>query len=287
LNHLGFRLADSAELVEWQRRLEMAGIATQREEGVECCYARQTKFWVRDPDNNLWEIYVLEEDIEYRGIGQAPGELPPPVQQSVNPGAPAKAIWQHQIGTPLPTKIFALDDSTAEVHLRGSFNSVHNDSSRHVFMAEVFRILQGGGTVSLHMLTGSEAIAIPHGTLPGPASYVTHVPALDELLTELTAAGFEAAQLTKYGSRPCFTQDGIEMRETMLVARKPIEPKPAAAHDVVYLGPLASVRDDRGIEFPRGQRVTVPEACWQALSAGPLAQSFVSLDRDGHGGCSA
>jgi catechol 2,3-dioxygenase-like lactoylglutathione lyase family enzyme len=61
LNHLGFRLRDSAELVEWQRRLEMAGISTQREEGVECCYSRQTKFWVRDPDNNLWEIYVLEE----------------------------------------------------------------------------------------------------------------------------------------------------------------------------------------------------------------------------------
>src|SRR3954466_12349397 len=39
LNHLGFRLADSAELVEWQRRLEAAGISMQREEGVECCYA--------------------------------------------------------------------------------------------------------------------------------------------------------------------------------------------------------------------------------------------------------
>src|SRR5262245_23257712 len=77
LNHLGFRLADSAELVEWQRRLETAGVATQREEGVECCYARQTKFWVRDPDNNLWEIYVLEEDIEHRGVGQAPQDLPP------------------------------------------------------------------------------------------------------------------------------------------------------------------------------------------------------------------
>src|SRR3954465_14165197 len=38
LNHLGFRMPDSASLVRMQKRLEMAGIKSQREEGVECCY---------------------------------------------------------------------------------------------------------------------------------------------------------------------------------------------------------------------------------------------------------
>src|SRR5580658_2971735 len=37
LNHVGFRFADSATLVDVQKRLEMAGIRTAREEGVECC----------------------------------------------------------------------------------------------------------------------------------------------------------------------------------------------------------------------------------------------------------
>src|SRR5262249_39315980 len=36
LNHVGLRLPDSADLVEIQRRLEEHGIATQRQEGVEC-----------------------------------------------------------------------------------------------------------------------------------------------------------------------------------------------------------------------------------------------------------
>src|SRR3954454_25280050 len=63
LNHLGFRLPDSATLVAMQERLERAGIRSQREEGVECCYARQTKFWVTDPDKTLWELYTLHEDI--------------------------------------------------------------------------------------------------------------------------------------------------------------------------------------------------------------------------------
>src|SRR3954471_21730075 len=37
LNHLGFRLPDSTVLVAMQQRLELAGIRSQREEGVECC----------------------------------------------------------------------------------------------------------------------------------------------------------------------------------------------------------------------------------------------------------
>src|SRR5690242_1543913 len=72
LNHLGFRLADSKALVDMQRRLELAGIRSQREEGVECCYARQTKFWVHDPDGTMWEVYTLDEDIDHRGPGQRP-----------------------------------------------------------------------------------------------------------------------------------------------------------------------------------------------------------------------
>src|SRR5687768_17209939 len=71
LNHLGFRLADPASLVALQERLERAGVRSQREEGVECCYAKQTKFWVLDPDRTLWELYVLEGDIDHRGAGQS------------------------------------------------------------------------------------------------------------------------------------------------------------------------------------------------------------------------
>jgi catechol 2,3-dioxygenase-like lactoylglutathione lyase family enzyme len=72
VSHLGFRLADSAALVDVQRRLELAGYRTLREDGVECCYAKQTKFWVQDPDGMRWELYVLQEDLEHRGVGAVP-----------------------------------------------------------------------------------------------------------------------------------------------------------------------------------------------------------------------
>ena len=68
LNHVGFKFQTSQELVELQRRLEMAGLRSEREEGVECCYSKQTKFWLHDPDGTLWEMYVLEGDLELVGV---------------------------------------------------------------------------------------------------------------------------------------------------------------------------------------------------------------------------
>src|SRR5579863_8816918 len=86
LNHVGFRLGSSEELVELQRRLEMAGLPSQREEGVECCYARQTKFWLHDPDRTLWEFYVMEGDIEHRGAGQDSEHVLAPQHSGSAPG---------------------------------------------------------------------------------------------------------------------------------------------------------------------------------------------------------
>src|ERR1700741_3586734 len=38
LNHVGLRVRSAGELVEIQGRLEAAGMPTEREDGVECCY---------------------------------------------------------------------------------------------------------------------------------------------------------------------------------------------------------------------------------------------------------
>jgi catechol 2,3-dioxygenase-like lactoylglutathione lyase family enzyme len=72
LNHAGIRVKDSSQLVDIQRRLEEGGVRTLWEDGVECCYAKQTKFWAKDPDGTLWEVYVLEKDLSQRGAGHLP-----------------------------------------------------------------------------------------------------------------------------------------------------------------------------------------------------------------------
>lgn len=69
LNHLGVEV-ESADLVEAShRRLAGAGLATAPETGVDCCYARQDKVWVDDPDGAPWEIYTVLGDSEVAPTG--------------------------------------------------------------------------------------------------------------------------------------------------------------------------------------------------------------------------
>jgi hypothetical protein len=37
----------------------------KEEIGTSCCYARQDKFWVNDPDGVQWEVYYFHQDTEF------------------------------------------------------------------------------------------------------------------------------------------------------------------------------------------------------------------------------
>jgi hypothetical protein len=39
-----------------------AGLITRDEMQTDCCYATQDKTWVRDPDGNEWEAFVVLRD---------------------------------------------------------------------------------------------------------------------------------------------------------------------------------------------------------------------------------
>src|SRR5262249_48242011 len=115
LNHVGFRMADMATLVAFQGRLERNRHRPQSEAGGESGHAQQTKFWVNDPDNTLWEFYILEEDIDHRGAGQSLDVMRP--QQALEAGE-----WEHRLGDPIPDVLPLADQSIGEMRLRGTFN---------------------------------------------------------------------------------------------------------------------------------------------------------------------
>lgn len=58
VNHIGLQADTVEELAEIQARLRDAGESTFEQPKAECCYARSTKTWVRDPDNVAWEAFV-------------------------------------------------------------------------------------------------------------------------------------------------------------------------------------------------------------------------------------
>lgn len=62
LNHLGIEHGSVEAVDAERRRLQTAGQELLQEENVDCCHAVQTKFWVRGPDGQRWENYVVIAD---------------------------------------------------------------------------------------------------------------------------------------------------------------------------------------------------------------------------------
>lgn len=268
LNHLGFRLADSAGLVAMQERLAREGIETQREDGVECCYARQTKFWVHDPDRTLWEVYTFEGDIEHRGEGQAHEKVLPPVAAKAAP-----VVFEHRLGQPVPPRLEFADGSVDEVRLRGSYNVPVSDDDSRRLLTEARRVLKPGGRVFAHTLVAERALSGPP-ELTGAAAYVKHTPTEGEIVARLEEAGFVGGRLVKYDAGPCFVRQGVGLREQQLEAFQPTTAGKTVS--VLYKGPFAKVTDDRGLVYPRGQRVTVDAGTAERLRSN--AEAFLVLE---------
>jgi catechol 2,3-dioxygenase-like lactoylglutathione lyase family enzyme len=67
LNHLGVEVESTFDVAKAHARLTAEGLDTATEENVACCYARQDKVWVDDPDGAPWEVYTVLEDVEMPG----------------------------------------------------------------------------------------------------------------------------------------------------------------------------------------------------------------------------
>ncbi|KAA9339164.1 glyoxalase/bleomycin resistance/dioxygenase family protein [Hymenobacter busanensis] len=63
--HLGFQVETVAELNVRLAAARAAGLVQREEVGTSCCYAKQDKFWVNDPDGVEWEVYYFHEDAEF------------------------------------------------------------------------------------------------------------------------------------------------------------------------------------------------------------------------------
>lgn len=278
LNHVGFRLPDATALVDLQRRFEAAGMATQREEGVECCYALQTKFWLTDPDNNLWEFYLLHDDLEHRGAGQTLEQMiPERPSGAFDDDVPRPTVWQHRLGDDIPERLDFADDMVDEIQLEGTFNASIGAAATAALLAEAHRVLKPGGKLMIHTLVADRPLG-EKPELPGPAALVESVPVDRELFAHVEAAGFVGIYLEKFGSAPCFVMYGAQMRELKLTAMKALVGGAADERLVMYRGPLEQVTDDAGNIYSRGQRVRATAEAWTMLRAGPASEDFVLLE---------
>src|SRR5437870_13428620 len=62
LSHLGIQVRTTEDVLATRKKWQDAGLLTRDEMQTDCCYATQDKTWVRDPDGNEWEVFVVLED---------------------------------------------------------------------------------------------------------------------------------------------------------------------------------------------------------------------------------
>lgn len=62
LSHLGIQVSSTNDVMTMRKKWVDAGLLTRDEMQTNCCYALQDKTWVRDPDGNEWEVFVVLED---------------------------------------------------------------------------------------------------------------------------------------------------------------------------------------------------------------------------------
>jgi extradiol dioxygenase family protein len=72
ISHMGLRVNTEQEIQGIKKRMEDAGYSTVDEDNTVCCYALQDKFWLNDPSDYRWEVYMVKADTEEEGHPSLP-----------------------------------------------------------------------------------------------------------------------------------------------------------------------------------------------------------------------
>src|SRR5437016_1750730 len=63
LDHLGIRVSSRNLLIDATSRIAERGLTFEHLASVDCCYSRQSKIYMNDPDGHLVEVYTVEADL--------------------------------------------------------------------------------------------------------------------------------------------------------------------------------------------------------------------------------
>lgn len=280
MNHLGVRLGSMQELEVQGREIAERGLDAQFIPSVDCCYSRQTKACVTDPNGFLFEYYLVTDETQSSSVGvpQAARSSESPSRQ---PSASAEntTSWDHLLGSDFPSHIPSADSSLNTVSLRGTFNALSMKESWKEILGEAMRALSPGGKVILHQLIADRQMTKPLPKLPGPAARVDYTPTLDQIILAVEAAGFVDLQIERLSHAGVFSFDGTEMRELLLEARKPALQvgKQSSLKGVIYKGPYFEVQTG-GVNFRRGKLQWVGATTLSAVLGSSSNDSFAVLD---------
>ena len=147
-----------------------------------------------------------------------------------------------------------IPDASVDLVVSNCVLNLVNEADRHQMVREIYRVLRPGGRVAISDIVSDEPVP---PTLKADANLWSGCVAgafqEQAFLKAFTDAGFLAVSYDKWDARPWRTIRGIEFRAVTLTAvRGENVPCLDYGHAVIYRGPCASVTDDEGHVYPRG-----------------------------------
>lgn len=172
-----------------------------------------------------------------------------------------------------------IPDASVDVVISNCVLNLVNESDRAQMVREIHRVLKPGGRVAISDIVSDETV--PASLKNDPALWSGCISGAYHELAFLKAfadAGFLAVSYDKWDAQAWRTVHGIEFRSVTLTAVKGDgSPCLDYGHAVIYRGPYASITDDEGHVFPRGERLAVCARSFRFLTEGPLKNDFIGI----------
>ena len=154
-----------------------------------------------------------------------------------------------------------------------------DDAEKTALLSETFRVLKPGGRIAISDIVSDEDI--PAGLKNDPELWSGCISgAFQEqaFFKAFADAGFRAIRLDKWSAEPWQVINQIEFRSVTVVAIKGADERCMDnGHAVIYTGPYASVSDDEGHVYPRGERMAVCGRTFKLLTEGTYRDDFIGI----------
>jgi ubiquinone/menaquinone biosynthesis C-methylase UbiE len=179
-----------------------------------------------------------------------------------------------------------IPDASIDLVISNCVLNLVADSEKQQMIEEVFRVLKPGGRIAIADIISDRPVPAAMKDDPelwsGCISGAFHE---GEMPAVFAAAGFSAVSYDKWDSQPWQVINGIEFRSVTLTAIKPAVALAAdERRELVYRGPFASVTDEAGNCYRRGERRTVTAERHRILTGPAYGDAFIDLSASSDAG---
>lgn len=170
-------------------------------------------------------------------------------------------------------------DNSLDLVISNCVLNLVDEKHKQQLVQEIFRVLKPGGRVAISDIVSDEVVpahlrADPmlwSGCISG--AFQEH-----EFICAFRDGGFLATSYDKWDAEPWQVIEGIEFRSVTLTAVKGAGTECLDyGHAVIYRGPYATITDDEGHVYLRGERMAVCERTYKLLTQGPYQNDFIGI----------